>query len=155
MKSGELKRIKHKLTRTQAGAIFGILGGSYVMDKYGRKGGVIYLSILSIVGGVIITASQNISMFIVGRFFAGGGSWGFLALTPVYTAELAPAEMRGFFVGMNGVMIALGYSLASYMGLAFYHAKSPPLQWRGPLGLALVFPLMMLVVIAIVPESPR
>jgi hypothetical protein len=37
---------------------------------------------------------------------------------PVYTAELAPAELRGFFVGMNGVMIALGYSLASYMGLS-------------------------------------
>jgi hypothetical protein len=37
----------------------------------------------------------------------------------VYTAELAPAELRGFFVGMNGVMIALGYSIASYMGLSF------------------------------------
>jgi MFS family permease len=55
-------------------------------------------------------------MFIAFRFFAGAGSWGFLALTPVYTAELAPAEMRGFFVGMNGVMIALGYAIASYMG---------------------------------------
>ena len=51
------------------------------MDRFGRKGGVIYLSVLSIVGGIIITASQNFGMFIVGRFFAGGGSWGFLALS--------------------------------------------------------------------------
>lgn len=51
------------------------------MDKYGRKGGVIFLSILSLVGGTIMTASQNIGMFIAGRFIAGGGSWGFLALS--------------------------------------------------------------------------
>ena len=56
---------------------------------------------------------------------------------------------------MNGVMIALGYALASYMGLAFYHAKNPTLQWRGPLGLALVWPLMMICIILVVPESPR
>lgn len=58
-------------------------------------------------------------------------------------------------MGMNGVMIALGYALASYMGLAFYHASNPSLQWRGPLGLALVWPLMMLLIILVVPESPR
>ena len=38
---------------------------------------------------------------------------------PVYTAELAPAELRGFFVGMNGVFIATGYAIASYMGWSF------------------------------------
>ena len=49
----------------------------------------------------------------------------------------------------------MGYSLASYMGLAFYFADSPAAQWRGPLGLALIFPVLMLGVILIVPESPR
>ncbi|KAF2492557.1 MFS general substrate transporter [Lophium mytilinum] len=94
-------------------------------------------------------------MFIVARFFAGVGSWGFLAVTPTFTTELAPPALRGFFVGMNGVNIALGYALASYMGMAFYFAKDPALQWRGPLGLALVWPLMMLVVMFFIPESPR
>jgi hypothetical protein len=51
------------------------------MDKWGRKGGVIYCSTLSIVGGVLLCASQNIGMFITFRFFAGAGSWGFLALS--------------------------------------------------------------------------
>jgi hypothetical protein len=36
---------------------------------------------------------------------------------PVYSAELAPPSLRGLFVGMNGVNIALGYGLASYMGM--------------------------------------
>jgi Sugar (and other) transporter len=41
------------------------------------------------------------------------------------------------------------------IGLAFFYAKDPETQWRGPLGLALVWPLMMLLVICFVPESPR
>jgi hypothetical protein len=38
---------------------------------------------------------------------------------PVYSAELAPPGLRGLFVGMNGVNIALGYvveqSLSIYL----------------------------------------
>jgi MFS family permease len=51
------------------------------MDKWGRKGGVIYCASLSILGGVLLCSSQNIGMFIAFRFFAGAGSWGFLAVS--------------------------------------------------------------------------
>jgi len=53
------------------------------MDKYGRKVGVIYCATLSIIGGVCLCAAQNIAMFIVFRFFAGAGSWAFLALSTI------------------------------------------------------------------------
>jgi MFS family permease len=56
---------------------------------------------------------------------------------------------------MNGMGITFGYAMASYMGLAFYYAKEPAAQWRGPLGLALIFPALMLIVLLFVPESPR
>ena len=56
---------------------------------------------------------------------------------------------------MNGVLIAVGYSLASYMGLAFYFSTNISAQWRGPLGLALIWPVFMLIIICVVPESPR
>ena len=79
----------------------------------------------------------------------------FLAVTPTYSAEVAPPKIRGLFVGLNGVMIALGYGLASYMGMAFFYAKDPAATWRGPLGLALLFPIIMLVILPFVPESPR
>jgi MFS family permease len=52
-------------------------------------------------------------------------------------------------------MIALGYGLASYMGMAFFYAEDPAATWRGPLGLALLFPIIMLVILPFVPESPR
>ncbi|KAF2107746.1 general substrate transporter [Lophiotrema nucula] len=125
------------------------------MDKWGRKAGVIYCAIFSIIGGALLCGSKNVSMFIVARFIAGWGSWGFLAVTPTYSAELAPPGLRGFFVGMNGVNIALGYGLASYMGMAFYFADNETVKWRGPLGLALIWPFMMIGIMFVVPESPR
>lgn len=51
------------------------------MDKWGRKAGVIYCSSLGIVGGILLCAAQGPAMFIVFRFVAGAGSWGFFALS--------------------------------------------------------------------------
>lgn len=68
----------------KAGAIFGVLLVSWIMDKWGRKAGVIYCATLSIIGGAMLCAAQNIAMFIVFRFFAGAGAWGFLALSETF-----------------------------------------------------------------------
>lgn len=76
-------------------------------------------------------------------------------LAPMYSAELAPPAFRGFMVGMNGITITLGYALASYMGLAFFYSTNPAVQWRAPLGIALIWPIMMILVCFIIPESPR
>jgi MFS family permease len=76
------------LGNEKAGAFFGVLIGSWVMDKYGRKVGVMYCATLSIIGGVCLCAAQNIAMFIVFRFFAGAGSWAFLALSMTPSSTL-------------------------------------------------------------------
>lgn len=76
-------------------------------------------------------------------------------LAPVYTAELAPPALRGLFVGMNGLGIALGYALATYVGLGFYYSTNPSAQWRGSFGIALIFSALPLLAMLWVPESPR
>lgn len=65
----------------QAGAIFGIFGTSWVMEKWGRKAGILFCGTLSIISGTLLTASQNVGMFITFRFFAGAGSYGFFAVS--------------------------------------------------------------------------
>jgi MFS family permease len=55
---------------------------------------------------------------------------------------------------MIGVCICIGFALQGYMGLAFFSTHSNA-QWRGPLGIGLVFPIVMLVVVWLAPESPR
>lgn len=139
----------------QAGAFINVFIAGWVSDKWGRKAGFLWCSFLSLLGGAMLCGSRNISMFIVARLIAGGGSWGFLCVTPFYTAELAPPDLRGLMVGLNGINIALGYGLASYMGLAFFYSNDPVSQWRTPLGIALIWPFLMLGVVLIAPESPR
>lgn len=58
-------------------------------------------------------------------------------------------------VGMNGLLISLGYSTASYMGLAFFYSHDPVANWRAPLGLATLWPVIVIIVTFFVPESPR
>ncbi|KAF8212868.1 general substrate transporter [Mycena galopus ATCC 62051] len=139
----------------QAGAVLGVILNCWVMEKWGRRASLVYCSVLGLFGGALICGARNIAMFIVGRFFAGAGSWSFLAVTPIYTSEMSPPALRGLFSGMNGIHIALGYALASYMGLAFYFAKDPATQWRGCLGIGLLCPAVMLVITYFIPESPR
>lgn len=45
--------------------------------------------------------------------------------------------------------------LAAWMGVAFHFADNPGTQWRGPLGLGLIWPFLMLIVTFLSPESPR
>lgn len=74
---------------------------------------------------------------------------------PLYTSELAPPAYRGFFSGMVGVMLGLGYACSSFFGLAFYFSNNAVASWRAPLGLALLWPLLILVILPFIPESPR
>jgi MFS family permease len=63
--------------------------------------------------------------------------------------------MRGFFTGMMGVSIAIGYTMASCMGLAFFYVTDLDAQWRTPYGLSLLPPALILVALQFAPESPR
>ncbi|KEF53482.1 uncharacterized protein A1O9_10457 [Exophiala aquamarina CBS 119918] len=139
----------------QAGGCFGILAVTYIMDRWGRKAGVMFVSGIGLFSGALVCASQGVVMFLVFRFFAGIASWGALTITPVFSSELAPPAIRGFFAGMNGVSVAIGYSFATYMGLAFHDTNGSSLEWRGPLGLAVVFSLIPPASLPFVPESPR
>lgn len=59
-------------------------------------------------------------------------------------------------MGLTGVILMLGQAIAAYMGLAFFGVgSSTSVQWRGPLAVSMVFPLVSLLVVVFVPESPR
>ncbi|OAL20288.1 hypothetical protein AYO22_09000 [Fonsecaea multimorphosa] len=108
------------------------------------------------IGGVLVTASQNIGMFIAARAIHGFAGVSFLAATATYITELSQAETRGFFTGLTGVAIAIGYTTAALMGLAFSYTTNPDVQWRTPLGLCLVPSTTLLAVLLFwAPESPR
>jgi len=65
----------------QAGGIFGIIGVSYIMEKWGCKMAVYVCSIVGLVGGALVCAAQNVGMFIAFKFLAGMSSWAFIAVS--------------------------------------------------------------------------
>lgn len=123
-------------------------------DKIGRKKTAIFLSAAATVSSAVLSASRNISMFIALRFFTGATGFGYLVLMIVYVSELAPAALRGLYVGFNGALDAFGFALSSYFGVGFFSA-SAEVQWRVPLALGTVFPLVLTVVYIFLPDSPR
>lgn len=68
----------------QAGGIFGIIGATYAMEKWGRKAAVYLASAIGLIGGALVCASQNIGMFIAFKFLAGMSSWAFVAISKWY-----------------------------------------------------------------------
>ncbi|OQV01805.1 hypothetical protein CLAIMM_07096 [Cladophialophora immunda] len=138
----------------QAGGFVGVLIGSWLLDRFGRKKTAIIVATGCTISQAITAASQNVAMFITLRFFVGAAAFMEMSITPVYVAELAPTKTRGLTVGITGVWVAVGYAVAAYFGAAFF-SLGETIQWRLPLALGVVWPLLLLPALLVVPESPR
>lgn len=84
-------RAYHLADLIQAGAFFNVFIAGWVSDRWGRKAGFLWCSLLSLLGGAILCGSRNIAMFVVARFIAGGGSWGFLSVSKLATSSVMMA----------------------------------------------------------------
>jgi MFS family permease len=100
----------------------------------------------------------NIAMFIVFRLMAGFGCYATAAIVPLMMSEIVPPRYRGACVDVMGVGINIGYSLSGWLGYGFsFWEKGSGSQnaWRVPLALGVFFPMIFLVGIFFIPESPR
>ncbi|KAL3453179.1 general substrate transporter [Aspergillus insuetus] len=142
-----------------AGAVIGCITQAYTADKYGRKATISLGSAVLILGGALCAGAVHIAMFLVGRCIAGFGAGALACIVPIYQAEVSTAATRGAMVCVTGVMYAVGYSLAGWLGYGCYFmdAENPAASfaWRFPLAFQVVFPLCVLVGIPFIPESPR
>ncbi|KAL2788508.1 general substrate transporter [Aspergillus keveii] len=142
-----------------AGAAIGCITQAYTADKYGRKATISLGSAFLILGGALCAGAVHMAMFLVGRCIAGFGAGALACIVPIYQAEVSTAATRGAMVCVTGVMYAVGYSLAGWLGYGCYFmdASNPAASfaWRFPLAFQVVFPLCVLAGIPFIPESPR
>ena len=59
------------------GAIFGGFSAAVLGSKFGRRKSLLFLTIPDILGWLLIAASQNLPMILVGRFLQGFASAGY------------------------------------------------------------------------------
>ena len=77
-----------------------------------------------------------------------------LASVPLWVAELAPPQTRGILIDIHAFLMLVGYNVAAYVGLGFYFVPGSD-QWRGPIGIQMILPTVVLCGIYWIPESPR
>ena len=110
----------------------------------------------------------NFTIFIAWRML-GGVAIGLASnLSPMYIAEVAPAQMRGKLVAINQLTIVIGILLAQYINW-FLVRNLPPgatdefirnswfgqQGWRWMFGLTAAPSLLFFLGMLLVPESPR
>jgi MFS family permease len=74
---------------------------------------------------------------------------------PVMNLIYSQPRIRGWLVGMHGVLICVGYAMASWVGLGFYFVNASGAQWRLPLAIQCFPPLLLSAGVLFLPESPR
>lgn len=135
------------------GAIVGCLIAGGIADKYGRKPGLLTAAGIFAISSLIMGLAPDLTVFILGRFFAGIGVGMASMLSPLYIAEIAPGKYRGRLVSLNQLTIVLGIVITH---LVNYGLKDTgPEAWRWMFGSGAIPSALFFFGVFILPESPR
>lgn len=149
---------------TLAGIISGLAAGP-ISDFVGRKKVLIALGALYTASAVLSALAPNYETLVFARFL-GGFAFASLGIAPMYIAEIAPSERRGFLVSFNQFNIVIGLSIAYFANLFFVLASQSDAgwvralgidryTWRWMLGLEAIPAALWLGFLFTIPESPR
>lgn len=133
------------------GALAGALLAGILADRVGRKRTLLLAGVLFSVGAAIEAFAPGTPILVVGRFVVGAGVGVASVAGPLYAAEMAPKQTRGRFVSSYQLAITIGILLADIVDAAF----SASGEWRVMLGLAIIPGIMLIMVVSVMPDTPR
>jgi sugar porter (SP) family MFS transporter len=153
-------------------ALIGCLAGALIAgalsDKFGRKRLLIIAALLFAVTSIGNALARDFAIFIGWRIF-GGVAIGLASnLSPMYIAEVAPAQVRGKLVAINQLTVVIGILLAQYLN--WFLVRDLPRGatddfirdswfgqqgWRWMFALTAAPALLFFLGMWFVPESPR
>lgn len=134
------------------GAIIGAVSSGQLTDRYGRRGVMLVISGLFIVGTAIAVLAMNVQMIFLGRIFIGIAIGIGSYAAPLYIAEAAPLEKRGGLITLNQLMITLGIFMSYCINYIFATFDG---SWRLMFAIGLVPAILLGVGMLFLPESPR
>lgn len=171
--SGPTASVQGGITASMPGGSFlGALLSSFVSDILGRRraiqvGAIIWyvnrdqriLIVLTnfwfrCIGSILVCASQNIGMLIVGRFINGLSVGICSAQVPVYVSELAMPSKRGRVVGAQQWAITWGILIMYYISFGCQYISGPA-AFRITWGLQMLPAIGLFIGLMFLPESPR
>ncbi|NMC38585.1 MAG: sugar porter family MFS transporter [Bacteroidales bacterium] len=153
-------------------ALVGCLAGSalsgWLSDKFGRKKLLLVSAMLFMLASFGTGSAGGYSGFVIFRILGGIGIGLASTLSPMYIAEITPANVRGRFVSLNQLTIVIGILAAQFVNWKI--ARPVPADstltemmtsWNGQFGWRWMFYAcavpagFFFILMWFVPESPR
>src|SRR6266481_1264363 len=150
------------------GCLIGALVAGALSDKFGRKRLLIVAALIFTVTSLGNALANDFTIFIAWRIFGGVAIGLASSLSPMYIAEIAPAQIRGKLVAINQLTIVIGILLAQYIN--WFLVRELPVGatddfirnswfgqqgWRWMFALTAAPALLFFTGMLFVPESPR
>ena len=156
----------------QSSALVGCLAGALLSGsltgRFGRKKMLILSGFLFTASAVGTALARDFPSFVSFRILGGLGIGLASILSPMYIAEISPAERRGKFVSINQLTIVIGIVAAQGINWliarpvppgataeAILHSWNGRLGWRWMFGAETVPAGLFFLLAFFIPESPR
>lgn len=149
------------------GCIIGAALGDRIANTLGRRNGLLiaaFLFFLSALGSgypdtINFFGGTTLTSFIIYRLIGGVGVGLASMLTPLYIAEMAPANTRGKLVSFNQLAIVFGMLLVYFVN--YYIVKGQEAEWINTIGWRNMFlsecipAALFFFLLFTVPKTPR
>ena len=156
------------MTIALIGCMVGAMTVGWLADRIGRKKLLTISSIIFLVSSLATGAVSTFDTFLIARFFGGMGIGLASGLSPMYIAEVAPADIRGRMVSLNQMMIVLGILAAQIVNWliaqpmpagiteeAIAATWNGQMAWRWMFWVPMIPSAIFLIFSFFIPESPR
>lgn len=150
------------------GCIIGSVLSGGLSDKFGRKRLLIFSGFIFTLSAIGTGWAESFNIFIIFRLIGGVGIGLASNLSPMYIAEVSPANMRGRFVSIHQLAIVIGILAAQIFNylIAEQVAENATTEqllysWNGQWGWRWMFwaetipAFLFFLFMFFVPESPR
>ena len=125
--------------------------------RFGRRWSIVLASVIFNIGAILQTINtHSIGVFYAARAISGVGVGMATVIIPMYSAEMAPKEMRGMLGGFFQLFFTSGVMTSYWVdyGVA-KHMKQSTAQWQIAVGLQLVPGVLLGLGMLLTKESTR
>ncbi|CAM1307224.1 SLC2A8 (predicted) [Pycnogonum litorale] len=118
----------------------------YVIEKFGRKTALFYITFPFIVGYLLMAYARNLTMLLIGRIVTGFCAGSISLSVPVYLGEISPPSIRGRLGTIIQMFITFGVVCTYTVGTF--------VPWTWLAFFCTLWPTLMLIMITMAPETP-
>ncbi|KAG1886978.1 hypothetical protein F4604DRAFT_1225062 [Suillus subluteus] len=138
------------------GALIGIPISPYVSDLLGRRASMFIGATFGLAGVLTQALCTTVQVFIGARVLIGLGIAFSINAAPLLISELSYPTHRGKFTSLYNSMWYFGSIISSWICLVAYdQAGTSQWSWRVPVFLQAAVPILQMMLIWFIPESPR